>query len=101
MVHYCFFSYIVIVSPIACFLENGDISYRYLSHWKFPYRDKSRHGESALGGEGGEGALGDPGNEREDGDLGGAGGVPTSWFGSFCALGGVEEDVSTGLVFVM
>ena len=47
------------------------------------------------------GLVGDPCNERVDGDLGGAGGVTTSWFGSFCALGGVEEDVSTGLVFVM
>ena len=41
LVHYCFFSYIVIVSPIACFLEYCDISYRYLSHLKKLYRDKS------------------------------------------------------------
>ena len=50
------------------------------------------HGEGFEGGL----SLGVPGNECEDGDFS-AGGVPTTWFESFFALGGVEGDVSTGV----
>ena len=47
----------------------------------------------------GDGGHGDRVKERDDGDLGGAGGVITSWFVSFCGLGGVECDVSTHVGF--